>query len=355
MAGLDDLVTVQGLSMGLAEGAHSTEEVMEAMCAAIGRIRMTCIDVAYEQRSSKLGGYVRVDPELMAIVERDYITAETNPAIEALPRMALRSLDHFERYDTWEHIRSMPVYADFWIPSRVGHAGTALYPIAGGGALLFSIGCDLGANYLDRDETRWLTAALDAFTRGAALRMAVDDARALEDLTADVSASCMMLLDWDGRVLKASATAEAVLASVNCILLRADRVEASTDALRVQLDAAIASARHGGSTILTALAPNGPVRIEVSQGPSYRRQASILLVVRSPHPPRWDRTTLRQAFALTPREADVALKLIEGLSAAEIADARGLATSSVRLYIKRILAKTDTHSQAQLVSSLLAP
>ena len=80
----------------------------------------------------------------------------------------------------------------------------------------------------------------------------------------------------------------------------------------------------------------------------------MLLAARTPRAPEWCPATLREAFGLTRREAEVALGITRGSSPAEIATWLGLREGSVRVYLKRVLAKTDTHSQAQLVARLLA-
>jgi DNA-binding CsgD family transcriptional regulator len=61
---------------------------------------------------------------------------------------------------------------------------------------------------------------------------------------------------------------------------------------------------------------------------------------------------LREAFELSDGEASVAIALLSGKSATEIAASLGLRVSTVRQTIKSLLAKTNTHRQAELVSLL---
>jgi DNA-binding CsgD family transcriptional regulator len=59
--------------------------------------------------------------------------------------------------------------------------------------------------------------------------------------------------------------------------------------------------------------------------------------------------SLRSAFGLTPAEARLALRLQQGESLAEIADALSLSRDTVRQHLKSVFAKTKTNRQAELV------
>lgn len=65
-----------------------------------------------------------------------------------------------------------------------------------------------------------------------------------------------------------------------------------------------------------------------------------------------DEAALRGAFAFTPAEARVAVALANGLSAAEMAGTWALQVNTVQMHIKRLLAKTRTARQAELVALL---
>ena len=68
----------------------------------------------------------------------------------------------------------------------------------------------------------------------------------------------------------------------------------------------------------------------------------------------WSPQALRQAFGLTPSEARVALMLCSGLPTKDIVDQLQLRPDSVRSQLKSVFAKTDTHSQIELVHMLLS-
>jgi DNA-binding CsgD family transcriptional regulator len=60
-----------------------------------------------------------------------------------------------------------------------------------------------------------------------------------------------------------------------------------------------------------------------------------------------------QLFGLTPAESKVVLALCEGRSLAQYASSAGISVLTARTLLKRAQEKTDTHSQAELVSLLL--
>ncbi len=62
---------------------------------------------------------------------------------------------------------------------------------------------------------------------------------------------------------------------------------------------------------------------------------------------------LRRVYALTPREAVVALRVAAGMNAREVAEELGISVGTVRVHIKRILGKTGTNRQSQLVGLIL--
>lgn len=62
---------------------------------------------------------------------------------------------------------------------------------------------------------------------------------------------------------------------------------------------------------------------------------------------------LRRTFSLTPREAFVAARIASGQNARQIAEELGISVGTVRVHIKRILGKTGTNRQSQLVGLVL--
>ena len=65
-------------------------------------------------------------------------------------------------------------------------------------------------------------------------------------------------------------------------------------------------------------------------------------------------SVLRALFGFTPREAELAALLMQGVGVEEAARMIGVTVSTARTFLASLAAKTDTHTQAALVRQLLA-
>ena len=82
-------------------------------------------------------------------------------------------------------------------------------------------------------------------------------------------------------------------------------------------------------------------------------QPATLIFIRDPEAMTASTQVLRDLFGLTRTEAAVAQALTEGLTLNKIADDFGIGIGTVRSHLKKILSKTQTKKQAQLVALLL--
>ena len=78
---------------------------------------------------------------------------------------------------------------------------------------------------------------------------------------------------------------------------------------------------------------------------------AVLVFIRDPEAPIAV-AQLRELFGFTRTEAAVAAALGQGQSLEDIATDMGISLATVRTHLKRILAKTGTHRQAQAVALL---
>ena len=97
----------------------------------------------------------------------------------------------------------------------------------------------------------------------------------------------------------------------------------------------------------------GPVIVRV--GPVEGQGTKPLALVMSNEQvwPLGFETTIQAAFALTQAELEIVRGVTLGQALREIAEARGRSTETVRTQMRSILAKTETHSQAELVRVML--
>jgi DNA-binding CsgD family transcriptional regulator len=63
---------------------------------------------------------------------------------------------------------------------------------------------------------------------------------------------------------------------------------------------------------------------------------------------------MRQLYGLTPAEARVANLLLEGLEVREAAERLGITLETARFHLKRVLAKTGTRRQTELLRLMLS-
>jgi DNA-binding CsgD family transcriptional regulator len=79
-------------------------------------------------------------------------------------------------------------------------------------------------------------------------------------------------------------------------------------------------------------------------------EAAALVIIVDPSRPRpLDAALIRAAFDLTPREADVAVLLVTGHSVESAAAMLGVSLATARVHMRRLLAKTGSARQADLL------
>lgn len=84
-----------------------------------------------------------------------------------------------------------------------------------------------------------------------------------------------------------------------------------------------------------------------------RAPAALVLITDPRRPPIERPVGFGPQFGLTPAESKVAVALCEGLSITKYSAAAGISVLTARTQLKRALAKTQSHSQSELVSLLL--
>jgi DNA-binding CsgD family transcriptional regulator len=169
------------------------------------------------------------------------------------------------------------------------------------------------------------------------------------------------LLDGTGRALQVNNAADTLLSRTATLKLQHGELTTGLDAAAPGLAAAIAGASRIGrpeaAHLEIACCP-GPGSLQLSILPMREGHdwalpgpTCVLALVtsqgsRSPE-------ALMERFALTPAEADFALNLVAGKSLAEIASATARSINTVRTHLGRVMAKTRTQRQSQLVTLLI--
>jgi len=198
---------------------------------------------------------------------------------------------------------------------------------------------------------------------------AVDLARVAASEALDCMAFGVVILDANGRVLFHNEHTRALLKQADGLLLLRDGLSAANAREAATLRRLVAEACATGAG---EAAHAGGV-IEITR-PSGRRPLSLLV---APFRPREfalapERPTavvfigdperklegigdvLRRLHGLTPAEAAVATLLVEGRRMEDVAELLGISLLTARTHVKRVLAKVDVHSQAELIRVLLS-
>lgn len=248
--------------------------------------------------------------------------------------------------------------------------------------VLFSIGRDLGKPDFSDDDFEAISLIVPHLTTAVQVRnrLAAADLRTkgAYDVIAQLNIG-VVLLDAAMRPIFANLCAEALARSCDGLVLTGKEVSASRPSDAKNLRDAIATTISLNSTgrdasdaairprvsmrcYLSRKPPRPPLVVsvlpvdasDVLDGISAATRA-IVFVMEPDRPAAIDPTILAETFHLTRREAALATRLAGGMDLADAASQLGIGLGTARGYLKQILAKTDTHRQAELVSLLLRP
>ncbi|HKU96473.1 MAG TPA: helix-turn-helix transcriptional regulator [Vineibacter sp.] len=195
------------------------------------------------------------------------------------------------------------------------------------------------------------------------LDVLADQQKALRDGLAAIT-HAVMLVDRHGRLVFANAAAEALLESRQSLTVRRGRVEACDAAIDADLQAALARALsdaqddHRGVTELAVprrgLRPLVLSIVPASEHTADRldmdRRVAALILAADPRNRPWSRLEgVILAYGLTPAEGKVLDALIDGDRLDEAAERLGIRRATAKTHLNRILAKTGTTRQSELV------
>ncbi len=104
---------------------------------------------------------------------------------------------------------------------------------------------------------------------------------------------------------------------------------------------------------IRSMVTGSPVIVRVSRVESTEARPLALVLSTELVWPEGFEATVQDAFGLTPAEVDIVRGITLGLPVKDIAEARGRSAETVRTQVRSILAKTETHSQSELVRVVL--
>jgi DNA-binding CsgD family transcriptional regulator len=169
------------------------------------------------------------------------------------------------------------------------------------------------------------------------------------------------LLDACGAVIYANAALRTIVAARDGVVSASSMLSANDAVAARRLRKAVASAASGGPGGRFAIPrPSGAAPYHLLVSPLGSADAiapnrrGVLVIISDPtRTESFDVPLLSEIYGFTPAECQIACQLANGHSAEGIADAMGIAVGTVRTHLKRVLHKTQTHRQTDLVRLLL--
>jgi DNA-binding CsgD family transcriptional regulator len=180
--------------------------------------------------------------------------------------------------------------------------------------------------------------------------------------------TAVVLCDPSGAPVIVNGAARAILASNDGLVVRggklATRRQLETSVLENLITGAASAARgqgdsSGGTMSVSRASGSRPLSVLVSPMrapsavPGHRRIAAALFISDPDSVTLTNEERLLQLYGLTRAESRLAAKLAQGRSLDEAAAMLNITTQTARGYIKRILGKTGTKRQVELVRLLL--
>jgi DNA-binding CsgD family transcriptional regulator/PAS domain-containing protein len=365
---MHDLAELTGLIYDAALDSALWPRVLEEVADAVGAGPAALLS---QNQVSKRGQGLttRLDPAALGEFYGYY--ALRNPltrgndlhAIRAMPR--LKTLTDRDVVDKRELMAS-EYYNSFMRPNGMHSALMIGLALHGENASTVNVMRSVAAGDFDDGEVRIGETLQPHLTRALKLAMRLGEAGQTGEALAeflDRSAHGVFLIADSGRVCHANSAAEAMLRKRDGLSLANEELAGATpDAtrkLRALIAAAVSPSRSGGSLSL----PRAPGRHPLSAviAPVNREHATLfnlgpaaIVCVSDPetgHAPPERR--LRDLFGLTRTEAAVALELLAGHDPRAIAGRMETSYNTVRVHLARILAKTRTNRQTELVRLMM--
>jgi len=299
----------------------------------------------------------RMDPWALAAGQRRLDAGTVTIGDELVPRPAMRRL---------------PFFNDFAVNYDVTQVVLGLIENSETRQSAFSVNRGERQRRFDATEATLMTDLIPHVQRaleidrrlGGAETMAADLADAVDKLR-----SAVLLVAANGTVSFANRHASDMLRARDGVSLEAGQLCAVTPALTTALRAAVARAvdlsngdRFDVPGVLHLPRPSGkrPYSVLVGALPgdraSLERRPHLAVVfitdpqsVAAPHPAH-----LRTLFQLTAAEADLVVRLCQGLTIQQAAGSLGIGIGTARTRLKVIFQKTHTHRQSELIQLVMA-
>lgn len=160
--------------------------------------------------------------------------------------------------------------------------------------------------------------------------------------------TAIILVDAAGRVIKLNPAAQTLLNGGDTLRIEAGRLMLTSQASSKGLNDALSSRSNSPAIVPLTVGPHSRLTAAVvPMDPSYSTFAVLVHAPPATLPAMGK--PLVQTFGFTPREVAVLMPVLEGKTAAEIAEILGVSLPTVRTHLANLMEKTKTARQADLV------
>jgi DNA-binding CsgD family transcriptional regulator len=189
------------------------------------------------------------------------------------------------------------------------------------------------------------------------------------ELTLNTMSMAVFLVSAGGRVQYMNQLAVTCIERRDGLLLKRGVLTASNPNENAELNLAITGAvsvgmtkshtAPGGALAVTRATAQRPLQLVILPVPGNRRPmlsvpCAIVFVSDSTALPESRATVMRMIYGLTPTESRFADFLLEGLTVRDVANRLNITIETARFHLKRVLAKTGTHRQTELMQLMLS-
>ena len=164
--------------------------------------------------------------------------------------------------------------------------------------------------------------------------------------------TAIMLVDATGRLIKANGAAEALLNDGAMVRIESGRLALGTIDSNRGLSEALSMCNGSAAIVPITMGTHAKLTAAVVSMDVKHETFAILIHAPLPTMPAMGKP-LVQAFGFTPRELAVLMPVLEGKSAAEIAELLGVSVATVRTHLSRLMDKTKTARQTDLIRSVM--
>ena len=255
-----------------------------------------------------------------------------------------------------------------WLRRRDIYFSMLLMGTSGDGVGALSLARPRSARPFAARDTAWIRLLAPHFQRAMQLyakREALCAFVESEQAAMNQLDAAIVAVDEDGRVVLMNAGAETIVRQQRTVLVRCGRLGARYTRESDLLDSLVRSAAKtgagpaagSGGAITIYGDGSAPLRIVVTPFHSRRalakgRPCALVFLCDPSGKPAPRSASLRTLFGLTPAECRLAGLLHEGLELSAAAEKLSVTQGTARFMMKRILQKTGTHRQSQLIRLL---